>query len=907
MKKLLSLALLFGGLAIASAATTNIYIGDWGTTNGGASVGGDGHINLVGWTGVAVSQTNGPYLGIYVANGPTDVTSGQPLPANTVYFTILTPAQSTPAMFYTTDSSGVGAGGDFPFNDIDPTQYTNLTFGVEVANTGGTPATNYFAVRVGGNWYVSTQDLTAGAIAPPQFTNATMPYTNLASAWRNLTINSTDVTIGSTPGGNLSGSITGIGLVQLPTGAGFNYNKLTISALAAGSGPPPTPPSITSAVQSQNGYAGGGINFRVRAGGSPPLSYIWLTNGTPVADGLKYSGSTNNSLIISNVASDDGALTYSVVVTNAVSGGSATNSGFALTVNAVTPDLLYAETFPYVGPQNSGNLGIGTVGWQQVIQGNSGIFFNGGAGNGAMFSYSGVGTTNIYFTTTTNDTGGNGLPFLALNPDSLPALTFIVFMWPGNGASFNPTNVVAYWAVQMDNGNWYSSANKIPVSTTSGNPAAFQSPFARTANLWKTLTIGANTCTIGNTPGSPLAGNIIGVGLVVAHLGNGGGGDFNFNNFSLSTNPPTVSPPNLSAGTPNSQIVAAGGGVSFNMIAAGSAPFTYGWSLNGVFLHDGGRISGSTTPTLTIANLTTNDNGPSGTAHIDAWVTNSANFDHSQNWVDTTLLVTNPDVGVIYFESFPYISPIVTTLPVASDGWVSAVSGNPNNPTSLYQRIGSDGAVFAYEGGPATITYYTTSASDTNQDGLPFPNIKLSAYPSLNISVDIAPTTTSSNVAAYLSVQLNGSAWYVSATALPVPTATDTQTFSTYNTVFDPTAANWKNLTIANNGALIGAPASANLKGVMTGVGVVFVYVLGGGNMNFDNLVITGTGLGGINVGQTIAGTNTLTWVGNPAVNLSSTTDLAAPNWQDVPNTLGVYSFPAQTTGPQRFFRLVQH
>jgi hypothetical protein len=221
--------------------------------------------------------------------------------------------------------------------------------------------------------------------------------------------------------------------------------------------------------------------------------------------------------------------------------------------------------------------------------------------------------------------------------------------------------------------------------------------------------------------------------------------------------------------------------------------------------------------------------------------------------------------------------------------------------------VGSDAAGFAYQGGPGTTIYYTTTTTDTNQAGLPFPNIGLAYYSDLSIAVDLAPTFSSSNVTAYLAVQLNGTDWYVAATALPVPTSSDNPAYGTYNTPFDPTAAGWKHLTVTGSGAIVGAAASSNLHGVMTGAGVVFVYIGTGGNFNFDNFVITGTGLGGINVGKPSGGNANLTWVGNPAVNLMSTTDLGHPVWTDVPNTLGVYSYPAQLNAPHVFYRLVQH
>jgi hypothetical protein len=270
------------------------------------------------------------------------------------------------------------------------------------------------------------------------------------------------------------------------------------------------------------------------------------------------------------------------------------------------------------------------------------------------------------------------------------------------------------------------------------------------------------------------------------------------------------------------------------------------------------------------------------------------------------LTVTNAPVGFIYSETFPFVGPVPGNYPISGVGWVEAV---PNAPNALFQRTAStsDGAVFAYLGTPGTVVYYTTTATDTNQSGLPFPNINLACYPSLDISVDIAPTFSSSNVTAFPAVQLGGSKWYVAASPLPVPTAVDSATYSTYTTAFNPARANWNNLTVTSSGGLVGSPAAANLSGVMTGVGLVFVTVGTGGTFNFDNVVITGTGVGGINAGPPIAGMINLSWVGNPAVNLQSTTNLSAPGWQDVPNTSGIYSTPVPATGSRNFFRLVQH
>jgi hypothetical protein len=291
---------------------------------------------------------------------------------------------------------------------------------------------------------------------------------------------------------------------------------------------------------------------------------------------------------------------------------------------------------------------------------------------------------------------------------------------------------------------------------------------------------------------------------------------------------------------------------------------------------------------------------------VVAFVTNSAGFDESDSiFGPTTLTVTNPPVGSIYSEVFPFVGPASGNYPLAGIGWVEAV---PNVPNALFQVASqtSEGEVFAFLGTPATTVYYTSTASDTNQSGLPFPNVRLASYPSLNFSVDIAPTFAGSNVTASVAVQLNGTNWYVAANPLPVPTATDSGTLATYTMAFNPAAANWKNLTITGSGGLIGSTATSNLTGIMTGAGLVFVTVRTGGNFNFDNFQIVGTGLGGINAGGVTNGIVNLSWVGNPVVNLQSSTNVST-GWLDVPNTLGLYSLPAATGGPQQFFRLIQH
>jgi len=332
-------------------------------------------------------------------------------------------------------------------------------------------------------------------------------------------------------------------------------------------------------------------------------------------------------------------------------------------------------------------------------------------------------------------------------------------------------------------------------------------------------------------------------------------------------------------------------------------------------LTNGGRISGANTPTLTIANCTTNDSDPlwgqpTDLGNVVAYVTNTIGKDASSNYaglgVIVSLQVTNPPVGQLYTETYPYVGPSGNQA-ISLDGWTEAVPSTPNvvfftGANALNEGLG---AAFAYLGSAGTTVYYTTTTNDTNQAGVAFPAINTAFYPNLSISVDIAPSSSPANVSAYLAVQF-GANWYVAATPLPVP-GVASGTYSTYTTAFNPAAANWKNITVTGTGGIIGSAAASNLTGTMTGAGLVFVTTGSGGDFNFQNFVITGGGLGGINVGALSGSSLNLSWLGNPAVNLQSTTNLNPSSWSDVPNTLGVSSIPVSVSGPHKFFRLVQH
>ena len=234
-------------------------------------------------------------------------------------------------------------------------------------------------------------------------------------------------------------------------------------------------------------------------------------------------------------------------------------------------------------------------------------------------------------------------------------------------------------------------------------------------------------------------------------------------------------------------------------------------------------------------------------------------------------------------------------------------------PYNLWYYGGS--AYSGYQANPTTDAYYTSTATDTGLSGLPFPNIVLSGYenltdPPLTLSAQIEPQPNSpydlSQLTPYWAVQINGSSWYASASPIAIGWNNTTPPFTTYSLVFSPLAANWNTLTIVpGTSATIGGQAANNLdssNGVLTGAGLVIVYSGNAGTLDFTDFTITGQGVG--NIACSVAGaTLNISWVGNPNVQLVSSTSVSGP-WSPVAGTLGKSSASVTIAGTHKFYAL---
>jgi hypothetical protein len=183
------------------------------------------------------------------------------------------------------------------------------------------------------------------------------------------------------------------------------------------------PPTILTQPQSRVTVAGSNVVFNVNAVGEQPLHYYWQLNGVKLTDGGNMSGSTNASLIISNILSSNVG-TYSVIVSNAF--------GFVTSLNAVL-----AVNILQNGGFESGNLN----GWTQSGAGGAGVTTSSTyVHTGNYGVYAGPGGSLGYLSQTIPTVAGQSylLSFWLYSPGGAPN-EFLV-AWNGN-ALFDQTNI----------------------------------------------------------------------------------------------------------------------------------------------------------------------------------------------------------------------------------------------------------------------------------------------------------------------------------------------------------------------------------------------------------------------------------------------------------------------------------
>ncbi len=737
------------------------------------------------------------------------------------------------------------------------------------------------------------------------------------------------VAIGGPATNNLSGLITGIGVVLVgnsnyaggTTGYGVNYASVSVTTPLVNS-TSNEGPKIDAPGFSQTAYAGGTASFAVDAYvGTPPLTYTWtLTTAggsTVLKDGATgtgsfVSGAAGSLVTISNVGAAD-AGSYSVEVINSYGTDNSTNYATnTLTINPVPSGVLYAETFPFVGPFQTGESPA-AVGWFAAAPPNTGTLNY----SQHLYAYESSAATTGYFTTSATDVPGlSGLPFTNINPANFGFVSFRTTL-------ANPTGAGSvYFAVEMTGQQWYVSSSAIQLIGAAGSYNTYGLQFSPAMLEWNTLSVGGSSATTGSAATADLTGDITGAGLVFVESG-ATAMEFDVENFELVTNstPPVLANFPSLPNVPYPQTVYAGGGASFYFTEAGTLPFTNNWQFNSGYLTDGPTatgsiISGSQTTEVTIENVSSADGGP-----YDPFVSNPAGIiDLGSSPNDTyglpILTVETPPAGLIYSESFPLYKPIpggtAYNQPFGIVGWTNQ-SDTPNrifqNTSTALEGLGS---AFAYEANTTNSLFYASTATDTGFSGLPFLAFDPANYPAGSIQFTtsmLAGNAAYTNVSATFAVEQGGQ-WY--AMAAPIePTNPATPLSTTVYTAlgpqtYSPLASQWVTLTfVGTTGLIVGGPPANNLSGTITAAGLLFQHFnSAGGDINYNYFAIqTTVFVGRLNVGPVINGNVVLTWVGAPTISLQSSPDLV--HWATVPNTAGASSLTVSVKGANVFYRLV--
>lgn len=866
---------------VAMGQTVILYQEDFSTA------GADGPLSSVGWADdIPAANPNrlvaasGGYFWAYEPAPPAGVTNS--------------------TAFYTSTALDTGATGP-AFTPINPAAYLDIQLRTDIRDFYSTDfMAARFAIQMNASaWYASTNVLPVPVRPGAQGTGGTWAgYTQTfdpaASAWFLLTVSGdgsgTNAVLGAAAPADLTGEITGGGVVvsYWENDGTYEFDNFQIRGTPFGE----VPPTITVQPPSRSAYESETVHLDVTAEGTPPLSYQWRKDGAPLADGERISGSLSNELTLASVIVAD-AGGYSVVVQN--NAGAVTSQVALLTISPAPVELLYEETFPYVG--TGGDVPVSTVGWLDAINSNSGRIYGDATdpipGSGRVFAYEGGADVSAFYATIDSDSGDMGLAFPTIDPDAYPFVTLSMEVQP----SFNPENVSAYMAVRMGEASGGGGALSIapaaagmiqldwldgalqgspdlgagadwvnvpsaasPLTIAADQPSQFfrtegggdawfvaTEPLPINPGLTGTFTryyhafardaAGWNVLTLSTVPpviGGPAAADLAGpiTGAGVVFV-HSAAGTLDFDNFRMTTNQAPANAPVI-VWLPQAFTAYEGAGVSFAVDVIGTPPFTYQWSQDFDVLADGGRISGAATNLLSISAVT-----PADSAEYSVLIENAIGSDDSFNRQIHEFTVESVPAGLLYAERFPFVGPGAASKPLALVGWAAAV---PGDAARLYKvspdgTSDGEGAAFAFQDGPATTLLYTTAALDTGASGLPFLSLSDTTYPNLEVSVQVAPSFNAANVTARAAVQINDSDWYAAAEALPVPTEADSEEFLPYAQGISRTAAGWNTLTVSATGAEIGDPAGADLSGPLTGAGILFTHT-GPGTFNIDSFEI---------------------------------------------------------------------
>jgi hypothetical protein len=424
---------------------------------------------------------------------------------------------------------------------------------------------------------------------------------------------------------------------------------LTVNALVIA-------PAISTQPASSTVTAGQNTSFSVIASGTGPLAYTWYK------DGVQISYSNNATLTLSAVTSAN-AGSYSVKVANAA--GNITSSAVTLTVNAaaVAPSInTQPANLSVTSGQNASfsvsASGTATLGYQWY---KDGVSLSGATS--ASLSLSAVSSSNAgSYSVKVSNTAGSVTSSAATLTVTAATVAPTISTQPAS-VSVNASQVATFAVIASGTApftyQWYKDGAALSGATDASLSIAKVA--ASDAGTYKV--------TVTNSAGSATS---INVSL----------------NLTVEVLAPTITKQPVAQTAYTSQTA------SFSVEVSGTAPFTYQWKRGGY------AISGATSSTLNLTNVSAND--------IGSYTVTITNTTGSVTSTQAALNVTTPDVApsisaqpsslsILAGASANFSVTASGTAPLAyqwyKDG--SAISGATSPSLSLSSVSSADAAAYS--------------------------------------------------------------------------------------------------------------------------------------------------------------------------------------------------------------------
>ncbi len=309
----------------------------------------------------------------------------------------------------------------------------------------------------------------------------------------------------------------------------------------------PAPPVITSQPAARTVVTGNAITFSIAARGTPPLSYQWRRNGSPIP------GATDSSYTLTSAASVDNQAAFSCNVSNRR--GSVTSQDALLTVTSTPPAVANAVS--------NGTFENGTTGWILYSNGSATMAASNPGSSGSGYAMQ-VAVTAVGTNVQLYQHG------IALQPNTSYQLSFDAYCSTGHDME------VTVQQHESPHANYGLSFQKFDLSGD-----------------WKNCSV---TFT---TQGASKAVSDARLMFWLAPY-DGAGDRFYFDNVQLSKlSDLSPTAPAITA-QPSPQVVSVGQTATFSVTASGTPPPTYQWQKNGADV-DGAANPSYTTPGTVLA------------------------------------------------------------------------------------------------------------------------------------------------------------------------------------------------------------------------------------------------------------------------------------------------------------------